>query len=80
MDPLLGRPTPGVTDPGLTELPLGTEGELTRGPDDWNPYDDPEVPSQDYAFFEGAFDPQPDVAVTNEPDLDLTEPPQLPRF
>lgn len=38
----LGIGTPGITDPMLSAEPLGTEGELTPGPDDYVPYDDPE--------------------------------------
>lgn len=30
--------TPGITEPRLTKDPLGTEGELTPGPDDINPF------------------------------------------
>lgn len=30
--------SPGVTIPKITREPLGTEGELTPGPDDINPY------------------------------------------
>jgi hypothetical protein len=37
------RPTPGITEPKLTADPLGTEGELTPGPDDYNPFDDPDA-------------------------------------
>jgi hypothetical protein len=33
-------PTAGMTVPKWSRDPLGTEGELTAGPDDWNPYDD----------------------------------------
>jgi hypothetical protein len=29
---------PGITTPNLTAEPLGTEGELTEGPDHINPY------------------------------------------
>lgn len=32
--------TPGITTPSLSREPLGTEGELTPGPDDENPYED----------------------------------------
>lgn len=32
--------TTGITKPELTAEPLGTEGEMTPGPDDWNPYDE----------------------------------------
>jgi hypothetical protein len=34
------RATPGITPQKLTEDPLGTEGEMTPGPDDYNPYED----------------------------------------
>lgn len=34
--------TPGVTDPRMSREPLATEGEVTPGPDDYVPYDDPE--------------------------------------
>lgn len=32
-------PTPGATKPLLTEDPIGTEGEMTPGPDDETPFD-----------------------------------------
>jgi hypothetical protein len=32
--------TPGITEANLTSDPLGTEGEMTPGPDDYNPYED----------------------------------------
>lgn len=31
--------TVGITEPNLTAEPLGTEGEMTPGPDDENPYE-----------------------------------------
>jgi len=31
--------TAGITEPNLTAEPLGTEGEMTPGPDDENPYE-----------------------------------------
>ena len=34
------RATPGITPAKLTRDPLGTEGEMTPGPDDYNPYED----------------------------------------
>lgn len=45
--------TLGITEPKLSRDPLGTEGEMTPGPDDENPYDG-----------EGAFggDVEPDDA------------------
>jgi hypothetical protein len=74
MEPPIMRPTPGFTQPHLSELPIASEGEATMGPDDWVPYDDPEVPEADYEAFEtGRFEPV-------EPGLPLVEPPQLPRF
>lgn len=33
------RATPGITRKKLTRDPLGTEAELTAGPDDFNPYE-----------------------------------------
>jgi len=30
--------TPGITEPNLTPEPLGSEGEMTQGPDDLNPF------------------------------------------
>lgn len=42
MPPGIGYATPGITDPLMSREPLGTEGELTDGPDDYVPYDDPE--------------------------------------
>jgi hypothetical protein len=32
--------TPGLTPQTLTKDPLGTEAEMTPGPDDYNPYED----------------------------------------
>jgi len=32
--------TPGITEPDFARDPLGTEGELTAGPDDQNPFED----------------------------------------
>jgi len=32
--------TPGITEPKFSRDPLGTEGELTPGPDDENPFED----------------------------------------
>lgn len=32
--------TAGITEPKLSRDPLGTEGEMSPGPDDQNPYDD----------------------------------------
>jgi hypothetical protein len=34
--------TAGITEPRLTSEPLGTEGEMTGGPNDYVPFDDPE--------------------------------------
>lgn len=34
------KPTPGITEPALSKHPLGTESEMTEGPDDYNPFDD----------------------------------------
>lgn len=36
------RVTEGITEPHFTMDPLGTEAEMTPGPDDQNPYDDGE--------------------------------------
>lgn len=71
MEPPIMRATPGFTEPNLSELPLASEGEATLGPPEWSPYDDPEVPPEDYPFFEGI---QPGEGVP------LAERPQLPRF
>lgn len=38
---MLGFATPGITPAKLTSEPIGTEGEMTPGPDDVNPYEDP---------------------------------------
>jgi len=38
--------TAGITEPNLTPEPLGTEGEMTPGPDDENPYDTGDTDSQ----------------------------------
>jgi hypothetical protein len=43
MDNPLMQATPGLTYPNITKEPLGTEGELTPGPDDLNPFEDPEA-------------------------------------
>lgn len=65
------RPTPGYTSPNLSELPLASEGEATLGPPEWNPYEDSEVPPEDYPFFEG---------VQPEPGLPMADRPRFPRF
>jgi hypothetical protein len=36
--PTLMKTTPGITAPNLTLEPLGTEGELSEGPDHINPH------------------------------------------
>lgn len=38
--PPVMMPTAGMTVPKFSRDPIGTEGELTPGPDDWNPYDE----------------------------------------
>jgi len=38
--------TLGMTEPNLTRDPLGTEGEMTPGPDDRNPYDEGDTDNQ----------------------------------
>lgn len=38
--------TVGITVPNLTAEPLGTEGEMTPGPDDENPYETGETGKQ----------------------------------
>jgi hypothetical protein len=43
MDNPLMQATPGLTYPNITKEPLGDEGELTPGPDDLNPFEDPEA-------------------------------------
>jgi len=43
MDNPLMQATPGLTYPNITKEPLGTEGELTAGPDSLNPFEDPEA-------------------------------------
>ena len=55
MDPIVPCiATPGITPVKLTKEPLGTEGEMTPGPDDWNPFDD----EQDRKEIEAmGFDP-----------------------
>jgi len=58
---MFGRATPGITIPSFSECPLGTEGEMTAGADDWNPYDDPEVPPRDYPLYEGERPAMPPV-------------------
>jgi hypothetical protein len=42
MDDPLMHCTPGITKPALTAELLGTEGEMTPGPDEMNPYRSPE--------------------------------------
>jgi hypothetical protein len=39
----LMQTTPGITAKRFSHDPLGTEGEMTRGPDDANPYEDPDA-------------------------------------
>ena len=43
MDNPLMQATPGLTYPNITREPLGDEGELTAGPNDLNPFEDPEA-------------------------------------
>lgn len=38
--------TAGITEPDMTPEPLGTEGEMTPGPDDENPYENGDRDSQ----------------------------------
>lgn len=38
-----GYASAGMTEPLMSKEPIGTEGELTPGPDDVNPYDNPEL-------------------------------------
>jgi len=38
--------TAGITEPNLTAEPLGTEGEMTPGPDDQNPSENGHTGSQ----------------------------------
>lgn len=40
-DPLM-FPSVGITEPNFSRDPLGTEGEMSIGPDDINPYRSPE--------------------------------------
>lgn len=40
--PPLMATTPGITEKRFTQDPLGTEAELTDGPDDANPFNSPE--------------------------------------
>jgi len=40
------RATLGITEPNFTRDPLGTEGEMTEGPDDENPYETNETSKQ----------------------------------
>lgn len=40
------RATLGITEPKFTRDPLGTEGEMTDGPDDENPYENGETDKQ----------------------------------
>lgn len=40
------RATLGITEPKFTRDPLGTEGEMTDGPDDENPYETGETDKQ----------------------------------
>lgn len=43
MDQPYSRFTPGITIPNFSADPLGTEGEMTPGPDDLNPAVDPDA-------------------------------------
>jgi len=51
--------TVGVTEPNLTRDPLGTEGEMTPGPDDRNPYEEGDTANQPQLapLMGGGFDP-----------------------
>ena len=50
--------TPGITIPHITEDPLGTEGELTVGPDGVNPFNSPEEADIVAAYREGFNKPR----------------------
>lgn len=49
-------PGNGMTKMPLSREPLATEGEATPGPDDYNPYDEPERKQAEASFGE-ARDP-----------------------
>ena len=82
------RGTPGITIPRFSADPLGTEAELTDGPDDYNPYEDasrrhnPTRGDDPYAFDD--VDPQvPDSAQLSRPEPTIPEPgfqPPAPDF
>jgi len=70
------RGTPGITIPNFSSDPLGTEAELTPGPNDVNPYEtasqrrDPTQGADPYTFDD--VDPQlpdPDPPTRSQPTI-----------
>lgn len=71
------QPTPGITDPKLCVHPLGTEAELTPGPNDYNPYDDVEDSQGIPHPFDNDRDTQRDVEAFHE---ETQDEPAMPEF
>jgi len=46
-DPQIDSPGNGISPIRLSRDPLATEGEATPGPDDYNPYQDPDADDDD---------------------------------
>lgn len=78
----MDMPTPGATKPLLTKDPIGTEGEMTPGPDDETPFDKEEE-RRDWRRFRqtqaGREVPNRDTPPGTTPDFGtaLNEPPVL---
>lgn len=58
--PALMVTTPGITEKRFTKDPLGTEGELTLGPDDVNPFRSAQERDQYEAYKERLREQQTD--------------------
>lgn len=67
------RATPGITPCKFSKDPLGTEGEMTPGDDDWNPFEDDSMGEPEYRKM-GISDEELGA------DLPSMGPPELPRF
>jgi len=87
--PYKDRPDPslGVSPSPLTIEPLGTEEELTPGPNDWNPFEDDYTPEEvddeqlEQEFARRGFPTELDRPDSSDEVTDLpfwdSEPPQL---
>lgn len=70
-DKRIQSPGMGMTVMRLSQDPLATEGEATAGPDDYNPFEDPDVRDLPTAGGVG-------VGSGSQPDLFLSGQPEMP--